>query len=86
MLRKSYHWDTRVVIDGTGRLRQVKSSPDDLCIISIGFKEITHLIQQKATRIVCFGFKIRLIELRQSSILWLLSFCRLSDTLHNALR
>ena len=86
MLRKSYHWDTGVVIDGTGRLRQVKSRPDDLCIISIGFKEITHLIQQKATRIVCFGFKIRLIELRQSSILWLFSFCRLSDTLHNALR
>ena len=86
VLRKSYHWDTGVVIDGTGRLRQVKSSPDDLCIISIGFKEITHLIQQKATRIVCFGFKIRLIELRQSSILWLFSFCRLSDTLHNALR
>ena len=86
VLRKSYHWDTGVVINGTGRLRQVKSSPDDLCIISIGFKEITHLIQQKATRIVCFGFKIRLIELRQSSILWLFSFCRLSDTLHNALR
>ena len=85
MLRKSYHWDTGVVINGTGRLRQVKSSPDDLCIISIGFKEITHLIQQKATRIVCFGFKIRLIELRQSSILWLFSFCRLFDTLHNAL-
>ena len=86
VLRKSYHWDTSVVINGTGRLRQVKSSPDDLCVIGIGFKEITHLIQQKATRIVCFGFKIRLIELRQSSILWLFSFCRLSDTLHNALR
>ena len=86
VLRKSHHWDTGVVINGTGRLCQVKSSPDDLCIISIGFKEITHLIQQKATRIVCFGFKIRLIELRQSSILWLFSFCRLSDTLHNALR
>ena len=86
MLRKSYHWDTGVVINGTGRLRQVKSSPDDPCIISIGFKEVTHLIQQKATRIVCFGFKIRLIELRQSNILWLFSFCRLFDTLHNALR
>ena len=86
VLRKSYHWDTSVVINGTGRLRQVKSSPDDLCIISIGFKEITHLIQQKATRIVCFGFKIRLIELRQSSIFWLFSFCHLSDTLHNTLR
>ena len=86
VLRKSHHWDTGVVINGTGRLCQVKSSPDDLCIISIGFKEITHLIQQKATRIVCFGFKIRLIELRQSSILWLFSFCRLFDTLHNALR
>ena len=48
--------------------RQVKSSPDDLCIISRGFKEITHLIQQEATRIVCFGFKIRLIELRQSKM------------------
>ena len=86
VLRKSHHRDTSVVIDGTGRLRQVKSRPDDLCIISIGFKEITHLIQQKATRIVCFSFKIRLIELRQSSILWLFSFCRLFDTLHNALR
>ena len=86
VLRKSYHWDTGVVIDGTGSLHQVKSCPYDFCIISIGFKEIAHLIQQKATRIVCFGFKIRLIELRQSSILWLLSFCRLSDTLHNALR
>ena len=86
MLRKSYHWDTGVVIDGTGSLHQVKSCPYDFCIISIGFKEIAHLIQQKATRIVCFGFKIRLIELRQSSILWLFSFCRLSDTLHNALR
>ena len=86
MLRKSHHRDTSVVIDGTGRLCQVKSRPDDLCIISIGFKEITHLIQQKATRIVCFGFKIRLIELRQSSILWLFSFCRPFDTLHNALR
>ena len=86
VLRKSHRWDTGVVIDGTGRLCQVKSRPDDLCIISIGFKEITHLIQQKATRIVCFGFKIRLIELRQSSILWLFSFCRLSDTLYNALR
>ena len=86
VLRKSYHWDTGVVIDGTGSLHQVKSCPYDFCIISIGFKEIAHLIQQKATRIVCFGFKIRLIELRQSSILWLLSFCRLSDTHHNALR
>ena len=86
MLRKSYHWDTGVVIDGTSSLCQLKSSPDDLCIISIGFKEITHLIQQKATRIVCFGFKIRQIELRQSSILWLFSFCCLLDTLHNALR
>ena len=86
MLRKSHHRDTGVVIDGTGRLRQIKGCPDDLCVISIGFKEISHLIQYKATRIVCFGFKIRLIELRQSSILWLFSFCRLSDTLHNALR
>ena len=86
VLRKSHHRDTAVVIDGTGRLRQIKGCPNDLCVISIGFKEITHLIQQKATRIVCFGFKIRLIELRQSSILWLFSFCRLFDTLHNALR
>ena len=86
VLRKSYHLDTGVVIDGTGRLRQVKSSPDDLCIIGIGFKEVAHLIEQKATRIVCFGFKIRLIELRQSSILWLFSFCCLFDTLHNTLR
>ena len=86
VLRKSHHRDTGVVIDGTGRLRQLKSSPDDLCIISIGFKEVAHLIEQKATRIVCFGFKICLIELRQSSILWLFSFCCLSDTLHNALR
>ena len=86
VLRKSYHWDTGVVINGTGRLRQVKGCPDHLCIIGIGFKEIAYLIQQKATRIVCFGFKIRLIELRQNSILWLFSFCRLPDTLHNALR
>ena len=86
MLRKSYHWDTGVVIDGTGSLHQVKSCPYDFCIISIGFKEVAHLIQQKAFRIVCFGFKIRLIELRQNSILWLFSFCRLPDTLHNALR
>ena len=86
VLRKSHHRDTGVVIDGTGRLRQIKGCPDDLCVISIGFKEVAHLIEQKATRIVCFGFKIRLIELRQSSILWLFSFCRLSDTLHNALR
>ena len=86
VLRKSYHWDTGVVIDGTGRLRQIKGCPDDLCVISIGFKEISHLIQYKATRIVCFGFKIRLIELRQSSILWPFSFCHLSDTLHNTLR
>ena len=86
MLRKSHHRDTGVVTTGTSSLCQLKSSPDDLCIISIGFKEIAHLIEQKATRIVCFGFKIRLIELRQSSILWLFSFCRLSDTLHNALR
>ena len=69
MLRKSYHSDMGVMTTDTSSLRQVKSCPDDLCIISIGFKEITHLIQQKATRIVCFGFKIRLIELRQSSIL-----------------
>ena len=69
VLRKSHHRDTGVVIDGTGRLRQIKGCPDDLCVISIGFKEISHLIQYKATRIVCFGFKIRLIELRQSSIL-----------------
>ena len=86
MLRKSHHRDTGVVIDGTGRLRQIKGCPDDLCVISIGFKEISHLIQYKATRLVCFGFKIRLIELRQSSILCLFSFCRLSDTLHNTLR
>ena len=86
VLRKSHHRDTGVVIDGTGRLCQIKGCPDDLCVISIGFKEISHLIQYKATRIVSFGFKIRLIELRQSSILWLFSFCRLSDTLHNALR
>ena len=69
VLRKSHHRDTGVVIDSTGRLRQIKGCPDDLCVISIGFKEISHLIQYKATRIVCFGFKIRLIELRQSSIL-----------------
>ena len=86
VLRKSHHRDTGVMTTGTSSLCQLKSSPDDLCIISIGFKEITHLIQQKATRIVCFGFKIRLIELRQSRILWLFSFCHLSDTLHNALR
>ena len=86
MLRKSHHRDTGVVIDGTSRLCQVKSCPYDFCIISIGFKKVTHLIQYKAVRIVCFGFKIRLIELRQSSILWLFSFCRLFDTLHNALR
>ena len=86
MLRKSHHRDTGVMTTGTSSLCQLKSSPDDLCIIGIGFKEVSHLIEQKATRIVCFGFKIRLIELRQSSILWLFSFCRLSDTLHNALR
>ena len=45
VLRKSYHWDTGVVIDGTGSLHQVKSCPYDFCIISIGFKEIAHLIQ-----------------------------------------
>ena len=44
VLRKSHHRDTSVVIDGTGRLRQVKGCPDDLCIISIGFKEVAHLI------------------------------------------
>ena len=86
VLRKSHHRDTGVMTTGTSSLCQLKSSPDDLCIIGIGFKEVSHLIEQKATRIVCFGFKIRLIELRQSSILWLFSFCRLSDTLHNALR
>ena len=86
VLRKSHHRDTGVMTTGTSSLCQIKSSPDDLCIIGIGFKEVAHLIEQKATRIVCFGFKIRLIELRQSSILWLFSFCRLSDTLHNALR
>ena len=86
VLRKSHHRDTGVMTTGTSSLCQLKSSPDDLCIIGIGFKEVAHLIEQKATRIVCFGFKIRLIELRQSSILWLFSFCRLSDTLHNALR
>ena len=86
MLREARHWDTGVVIDGTGSLCQLKSSPDDLCVLDIGFKEITHLIEQQATRIVCFGFKIRLIELRQSSILWLFSFCCLFDTLHNTLR
>ena len=86
VLRKSHHRDTGVMTTGTSSLCQLKSSPDDLCVISIGFKEVAHLIEQKATRIVCFGFKIRLIELRQSSILWLFSFCRLSDTLHNALR
>ena len=86
MLRKSHHRDTGVMTNGTSSLCQLKSSPDDLCVIGIGFKEVAHLIEQKATRIVCFGFKIRLIELRQSSILWLFSFCRLSDTLHNALR
>ena len=86
MLRKSHHRDTGVMTTGTSSLCQLKSSPDDLCVLGIGFKEVTHLIQQKATRIVCFGFKIRLIELRQSSILWRFSFCCLSDTLHNALR
>ena len=69
VLRKSHHRDTGVMTTGTSSLCQLKSSPDDLCIISIGFKEVAHLIEQKATRIVCFGFKIRLIELRQSSIL-----------------
>ena len=86
MLRKSHHRDTGVMTTGTSSLHQVKSCPDDLCVIGIGFKEVAHLIQQKATRIVCFGFKIRLIELRQSSIQWLFSFCRLLDTLHNTLR
>ena len=33
VLRKSYHWDTGVVIDGTGSLHQVKSCPYDFCII-----------------------------------------------------
>ena len=69
MLRESHHRDTGVMTIGTSSLCQLKSSPDDLCVISIGFKEVAHLIEQKATRIVCFGFKIRLIELRQSSIL-----------------
>ena len=69
VLRKSHHRDTGVMTIGTSSLCQLKSSPDDLCVISIGFKEVAHLIEQKATRIVCFGFKIRLIELRQSSIL-----------------
>ena len=86
VLRKSHHSDMGVMTTDTSSLCQLKSSPDDLCVIGIGFKEVAHLIEQKATRIVCFGFKIRLIELRQSSILWLFSFCRLSDTLHNALR
>ena len=86
VLRKSHHRDTGVMTIGTSSLCQLKSSPDDLCVIGIGFKEVAHLIEQKATRIVCFGFKIRLIELRQSSIFWLFSFCHLSDTLHNTLR
>ena len=86
VLRKAYHWDTGVFIYSTGSIHQIKSCSYDLSVLGIGFKEVAHLIQQKATRIVCFGLKIRLIELRQSSILWLFSFCRLSDTLHNALR
>ena len=45
VLRKSHHRDTGVMTTGTSSLCQLKSSPDDLCIISIGFKEITHLIQ-----------------------------------------
>ncbi len=35
VLGKSHHRDTGVVIDGTGRLRQIKGCPDDLCVISI---------------------------------------------------
>ena len=55
--------------------------------VSLGDEEILEYIRYGYdTRIVCFGFKMRLIELWQSSILWLFSFCCLSDTLHNALR
>ena len=74
------------MIDGTGSLHQIKGCPYDFCIIGIGFKKVTHLIQHKAVRIVCFSFKIRLIELQQNSILWLFSFRRLLNAFHNALR
>ena len=74
------------MIDGTGSLHQIKGCPYDFCVIGIDFKKVTHLIQYKAVRIVCFGFKIRLIELRQSSILGLFSFRRPLNAFHNALR
>ena len=86
MLRKSHHRDTEIFIYGTGSLHQVKGFSDDFCVIGIGFKKVTHLIQHKAVRIVCFGFKICLIELRQFGILWLFSFCRLFNAIHNTLR
>ena len=44
VLRKSHHRDTGVMTTGTSSLCQLKSSPDDLCVIGIGFKEVAHLI------------------------------------------
>ena len=84
--REPAHFHTATAGDSAGREMEVQLRSGSFGIFTIQFKEIAHLIQQKATRIVCFGFKVRLIELRQSSILWLFSFCCLLDTLHNALR
>ena len=85
VLRKSHHRDTGVVIDGTSRLCQVKSCPYDFCIISIGFKKVTHLIQYKAVRIVRFDFKIVPIKLRKMFFLRYFAFCLRYEGVHRIL-
>ena len=82
MLRKPYHRYAEVLIYGTGCFYKVKGCPNDICIISIGFKEIAHLIQDKAIRIVCLDFKIILIELRQMTFLRHFTFCLRYEGIH----
>ena len=71
--RKAAHLCSLIAADRTGRKIQLQRFAYGLCVRTVGFKEIAHLIQNKAVGISTLDFAVRTISVRKAAALVLLN-------------
>ena len=71
--RKAAHLCSLIAADRTGSKIQLQRFAYSLCVRTVGFKEIAHLIQHKAVGISTLDFVVRTISVRKAAALVLLN-------------
>ena len=71
--RKAAHLRPLIAADETGSKIQLQRFAYGLCVRTVGFKEIAHLIQHKAVRVIFLDFIVLTISVRKAAALVLLN-------------